>query len=673
MKNDIDKLKNKKSQIQNWDLKQIFIEVEVDRYLVDFSDSKLLRNLILNGYINENYNDYISLFHEVSITKEDFTFERNVKSGYNSEFSYKLSDKTENLVEKIDERYFEREAILNFDLLDYLGSNYNRYSIKYDSVIRLLSSEKERSVQFIDGYIKNEDRPLEIFFEKLVENWKNFWEYIVDASVYDRSKIDEYLRLIITYSKVETILDNQSKKFLNEMIESNPQFLSLVQNRDGKNYYYKISNLLKGLNTKFEILDNPNQETEKLFEYVYINNHYSINNDNLLQQILLFGKDVNEEDFKNSNYSTILKSDCKPLIEYINSNITTYINNVYLKLEDNKFEEEESLIKLLNNEKIEEKLKIKIIQKVETKISELNKINDLSVKSHLLLNNKVIPKWSNITKYYIDCEDEINENLVEFLNFENVYTDLSKEKMIHKSETFEYGTFRENLLLTNELSDESYCKILESSIYYRDSLSFEKLNKNKVDYLTQKILSTTKSNYDLLKRGFKNNHIRLLEKNFKIFLDENSEFETGEIDVLLLLNSDKISIDRKFDYITILSEDIIQSSKEISKKVGEIILQKSKTVEFDINTLKSIFINQPNSEKRIPLINLYFENITNEDIIILLSSIWNYDNLFKNKKPTFNKTEYNTILLETLKSKGLIRNYYDNKWNDGEYRVTTNY
>jgi len=186
-------------------------------------------------------------------------------------------------------------------------------------------------------------------------------------------------------------------------------------------------------------------------------------------------------------------------------------------------------------------------------------------------------------------------------------------------------------------------------------------------------LNTTKTNYDLLKEGFKNNHIKLLEKNFKTFLDKNTEFETEDIDILLLLNSDKIMIDKKFDYIMILNESTISGSKEISKKVGEIILQKSKIVEFSIDTLKSIVISQPTAEKRILLINLYFEKLTNDDIIKLLSSIWNYDNLFKNKKPTFNKTEYNRILLERLKSKGLIKNYYDNKWNDEEYRVTTNY
>jgi hypothetical protein len=184
LKNEIEKLRYKKLEIENWDLKQIFNEVDINEYLNDFSNNSLLRNLILNGYINENYNDYISLFHEVSITKEDFAFERNVKGGYSSDFNYKLSDKIENLVERIDGRYFGRETILNFDLLDYLGTNYDQYSDKYDSIIRLLSNEKEKSIQFIDEYVKNEDRPLRIFIEKLVENWKEFWDYIYAKSNY---------------------------------------------------------------------------------------------------------------------------------------------------------------------------------------------------------------------------------------------------------------------------------------------------------------------------------------------------------------------------------------------------------------------------------------------------------------------------------------------------------
>lgn len=177
LKNEIDKLKSKKSQIENWDLKQIFNEIEVTEYLENFSNNKLLRNLVLNGYINENYNDYISLFHEVSVTKEDYVFERNVKSGYSTEFNYKLN-KIDNLIERIDLRYYSRETILNFDLVDFLGNNHSSYSKKYDAIISLLSSEKPNSIKFIDEFIDDSRSTINIFFIRLIEEWKGFWEYI---------------------------------------------------------------------------------------------------------------------------------------------------------------------------------------------------------------------------------------------------------------------------------------------------------------------------------------------------------------------------------------------------------------------------------------------------------------------------------------------------------------
>ncbi|MCT3644062.1 hypothetical protein HZQ97_07875 [Elizabethkingia anophelis] len=668
LKSEISKLKAEKSQIQNWELKQIFDKVDVDQYLDHFSNIKLLRNLILNGYINENYNNYISLFHEISITKEDFTFEQNVKGGYISDFNYELSNKIENLIDRIDVRYFEREVILNFDLVDYLGNNYSKYPDKYDSIINLLSNGKEKSIQFIDSYIKVEDRPLEIFFEKLVENWKDFWEFVVEKSVYDRTKIDEYLRLMITYTKPETILNYQSKEFLNEMIETNPQFLSLFKNLNERNYYDKITKLFTGLNTKFNRLDDPNRDTEKLIEYIYNNNHYNININNLLQFTLLFGKNTNENDFMKSNYSTILKSECEPLIKYINSNITTYINNIYLKIENNNLEEEESLIKLLNNDNITEILKIKIIEKVETKISDLTKINELNIKAQLLLDNKVVPKWNNITNYYTDCGELIDESLIEFLNFKNVYSELSKNRLKKEDDKFE-----KSLIRCNDISDEAYDQILNSTYFNWNTLSFEKLNLEKVKNLLVKKLNTTTDNYELLKEHFPNNHIRLIEKNFSKFIENINDFQTSENDILLLLKSDKITIDNKFNYITNLDENIVNKNKEISKIIGEIILQKKEIIEFSFDTLKLIAVSLLYDDKRIQFTNLHLEKFTNSEITQVLNSFITYNKLFKKGKPTLKKTDYNRILLENLKSKQLIKNFYDDSWSDDKYRVTTNY
>jgi len=293
---------------------------------------------------------------------------------------------------------------------------------------------------------------------------------------------------------------------------------------------------------------------------------------------------------------------------------------------------------------------------------------NLKSKHNLLINNKVTPKWNNVIDYYTVSENTINENLIEFLEFEDVNGELSKIKLSKENEDFEGS-----VLVCNGITDETYRKIL-NSIYFRyNKLEFENLNEDKVVDLSNKILTTTKSNYDLLREHFPNNHITLIERDFKRFIEKTSDFKTDEDDVLLLLKSEKISIDNKFAYIAKLDQQFILDSKEISKIVGDIILRKSLKVEFEYNTIESLVKNAVSIENKVRLVNLYINNLDNSSLESLLKNIFKYNKLFEKGKPTYVKSEYNDILFRKLKSKNLIKNYYDDKWNDSNFRVTTKY
>lgn len=700
LQKEIEKLRTEKTEIENWDLKQIFREVDINKYLDNFTNNGLLRNLILEGYINENYNDYISLFHEVSITKEDFEFERNVKSGINSDYYYKLTE-IKNLVDKIDLKYFERESILNFDLVNFLAENYDTYLNKYNSIIKLLLNEKESSTKFIDDYVhhnryrepdilgkefleseyiqesirqtnETNEIHLKIFFEALVHYWKNFWSFVYNGSNYSSTKKDNYLYSIMKYAQIDDILNTQNKKIIGESIEKNSGFLQLVKNID----LMKIKKMLIELNVKFDKIDEPNNDVKELFDFVYKNNHYKINKANILQMILFFGVDKEYilSNIEKSNYYTIRQSKCEELIKYINTHINTYIDNVYLRLDLNKNENEESLIDLLKNENLFIQNKDNIIQQVETKISNLNSIVNKEIKSILLIRNKVLPTWNNVIEYYKMSENKIDESLIKYLNFENVYSSLSKEKMPHNSDKFDYISFRGNLLLCNDLSDESYTHILESSIYTMNSLLFIDLDNTKILYLVDKILMMSKENYDLLKTNFSPLHITLIEKHFSEFISKIDKIETDETDVTMILDSSKISLDNKFKYISNVDESIIVKNKEISKIVGEIILQKSKIIEFEKDTLKSIVINLKSEESKVKFINLNFEKLSNEAIVVLVSNIsWDYKELFvKKHRPTFNDTAYNQELLKKLLSKKLILRFDPDKKDSTKIRAIAN-
>lgn len=678
LKSDIEKLKSDKIIIENWDLMQIFNEVNINEYLKDFSNNGLLRNFILNGYINENYNDYISLFHEVSITKEDFTFERNVKNAYFTDFNYRISDKIENLIDRIDKKYFEREAILNFDIIDYLGRNYSRYIDKYDFIIRLLSNEKEKSIQFIDEYIKNEERPIEIFIKKLAENWRGFWDYIYYQSSYSDEKKSKYLYLFIRCIDVESIIKNQNEISLKEFIEQDSNFLCLNNTNKENDYYSEIYGLiqkrkielLKTLKIEFDTLNCLDVETTEIFKYVYQNNHYKINKENIFQMIRHFGVDNSNDRFENSNYTTILQSNCKPLIDYINSNINMYVESIYLKLEQNISDNEDSLLKLLNNENLDDKLKVKIVQKTDTLISDLGKIENIEIKKQLLNNLKAFTSWGNVIDYYNNFENKIDETLIKYLNLEIVSSELSKLKLTKDDSKFEL-----DLVVCNEIEDKIYNNLLDSCFYVYSTLSFENVSLNKAVTLTTRKLRTTKSNYNILRQNFANNHITLIERNFNNFYDKQEDFKTDENDILMILKSDKITIDDRFKYISKLIEQTIIDNKAIAKKVGEIIIIKTSKVEFGFNTIESILKSLDSLENKTKFINLYFTELSSENIILLVKSLsYNHSELFvKQHKPSFNDNIYNRELLTNLKSKRLIKDFGISVKDNTKIRAIANY
>lgn len=117
-------------------------------------------------------------------------------------------------------------------------------------------------------------------------------------------------------------------------------------------------------------------------------------------------------------------------------------------------------------------------------------------------------------------------------------------------------------MLCNEISDENYDKFLNSCYFGWNKLDFKELGTNKVVSLLNKKLTTTKSNYDLLRELFKNNHIKLLERNFNAVLEKLEDFECDENDIVLILRSDKISLNNKILYVSKLEEQIIIDSKK---------------------------------------------------------------------------------------------------------------
>ena len=661
IKDEIKKLQQQKKAIKNWSLKEIFKEevVDINDYIPLRTEqegsivNRLLRNLITQGYINENYIDYISLFHEGTITKKDKEFEVRVKSIEEPDFNYKL-EKVEGVVKKIGEKYFEQKGIFNFDLLDFLLKNQSIYKSRYKLFMKLLCDESEISLKFINEYIaQREDK--KNFLTALLKEWSGFCEYIFEKSNYSMNeKYELFEQILLCVEDIKEFLQIQGEDLIKKMIENDVMYLYKPENNNP--FESQAEDLLNLLEVKIKKIEKPEDGYKYLYGTICFKNYYKITEANISLILKEFGR---VENFKEVNYTVISKSTHKPLKDYINSNIQEYIKEVYLKLPDAQQEDEYKFKELLKNEVLGEEIKVKIIEKVETSISELKDLKSLPIKKALLENKKVLPTWENIEDYYKSCQNSLEEELIKFLNNNDVYSALS-DKKINAS----YKDLESDILVCNDISDEAYHKIIESIESVYKELDFKDLSENKVDYLLEaRKLSMSESNYYTLRMSFPNKHIILVENYFDSFLENIDNFEVDEEDVSLILNSKKISIEQKLTYISEIEEEFILKDNSISKKIAELIISKSYKIDFPYEVIESLYKNIVKEEDKIKLIILYNKDIDNEEMKELVGGIGQeYEKLFLPKRrPCFQDTEDNEALLKILYDRELIKKYKKEK------------
>lgn len=530
LKKQIEELNKEKTKIRSLPLKEVLQRNDNANLLDSEKQNRLINILLRNGYIDEDYYDYISHFYEGSLTREDKDFLINVKSQVSSDFNYKLN-KVENLVKKIKDDYFEKEFVLNYNLLDFLLTN-SKYKSKLKSTFNILKNQSDNSKAFIDGYIE-EGKNISKFVKLLCEDWKEIWNYIEFESNFSLEKKEAYLKLILEYADISTIKTIGSNSKLIEFISHKKDFLTVISNQD------KIRKIIKELNPKFHFIDNPEQ-TLDLFIFLYEGNFYDINY-NMIELILKINCNSENSNLSEANYTTIQNSECTTLIKYIDDSIQKYILNVFLKLENNTKESEKSALKLLNNKKLLNSEKEKIITKEEIIISNLADIEDNDISGLLLKLSKAKPVWPNIIDYYENNENAVDENIMLFINNLENAVGLSKPKIPYNSENKELiQKLSKELVLNNDIKDENYSYIMKSIPFrYNHNLQFIELAKNKIEILINNgILSFSVENYELLKTNADGLHIQFLEYYAEDYITDIDSFELNSTDRLKLLNSE---------------------------------------------------------------------------------------------------------------------------------------
>lgn len=611
-------------------------------------DCKIIKYFIRNGYIDEYYINIISLFYDINLTRSDFDFILSVQDEISFQYNYNLSYCNE-IVKRLDTKWFDTKAILNYDLLSYLLKNDSN-SDKLHRILKYIGNKETFNFEFIDSYIK--DRMFDVliigngtteivdnigvnievqtFIYKLCSLNPQIWLRILRNIKRDYTSILFYINLIANYAGEKDLLEIKRYVVKDEDGKVTDSFTkSISQCKDflfifSPEQKERAKFIIRELDIKFEELNiekasialetyklNIYDSSKDLLNYVYDNNHYTINS-KMITQILKEKSKLLTISYP--NYTNIIESEYTPLIDYINDNIAEYIKTVFLSIPENE-EDSVAIEKLLKINDVTEELKMEIIKGCKFDAYNLNNYND-NLWHTLISEKKLQFYWGNVFIYY--TKFGVDSVLIKYLN-ENLIGGTSNIDV--PDEDFDtYSEMFDKLVTTDAFIDDKIkYMIIPNKTYIQ--LDIKNISRGKIDILIEAgVIPLNEDNYEYIRINYRKHLIKLLASHEEQY---NGEIETyGYTD-----NSDNdiandILINHVFSHTTKLniikyfniSTEYTCENIDIGKIIVEVVCDANPIIQLYTDMRDSILSLNIGQDSKIKLLYSQLKYLDNDDI-----------------------------------------------------------
>lgn len=523
-----------------------------------------------NDYINENYWEYISIFHEGSLTPSDKEFVVNAKVHRNTPYNHPLNRKDNVLKELTKEhstRLLGEICALNNDLMDYiLSETSERYTNPY---LRAAIQKRDFIFQYIERGVH-----LDLFINQICVRWRQFWDYICEHKT---DEINKYLRLILENTLVENIVPIFKDK--TEYINRYADFMLLNIDEQKKH------DLIDELNLRFEEI-NPETSSEDK-KYIYETWAFALL-PNVIPIILSALPQWDEHLYNTRNFSYIKEAYPK-LFEYIQNHIEEYIDKIFIPLEKNTDISQEDFVELLNNENITNDQKKQIIAQCDVKIEDVSVVNSIAMRGEVCRQNKMTATWNNIRNILNSQDINLTEECIAFLNVIENAEQLSGQKLTDELDVLNNSdktTISYTIIHFAKITTESYQLLLKAFIGSYSSFEKDALDKNRVQLLIDnKLVSANKAAYLYLRENYNGLHIYLLEKNVADFKDKYQELKFDANDISMIVQSSAFDNNTKQAMINSVSEaEVFTGNDDVIRNITQWLLSDNTPKEIVLNT-----------------------------------------------------------------------------------------
>lgn len=566
IENEVHSIQIKITDLPNEKLKNLLTKDNIEQYFLECQDDSrkiqktkkfvdvnnspyfpLLKYLIRNGYIDEIYADYMTYFYPNSLTIVDKNFLLSVRDEVAKGYYYKLNNPAL-VIEKLNNKQFKQAEVLNIDLVNYLLSSPKGYENKIKAILGQLC--EKNNLNFINSiWTVLDKKKIETFVRLLNENHPFFFYIMITNNIVNKEIVKAYSVNTLYFSSYPILEEiNTGANNLRTYINNSKDYLNIA-NPDIELLTLKF----KCLNIAFKEIDYESANKD-LFDAVYKNNLYQLNFHNIKLMLKTMYFIDEDEDIFHQNYSKIIEEPNEPLALYIGQNFDIYVDILLSNCRQMINDEEKAILKILNNENISKKHKIKYIEYLKTKVSKLENIKNKELWQELLFKNVIEYTEENIFSYF-QYTLEINECLTKFIN-DGIgilnFTKISNES----NEDLRIKFFNE--VINNHNICDFQCEYILSTVGVKlKKFEIKGLNKSLFEILVDNHIISLEFNdnnlesiksLEFIRDNYKEDVLYFIEKNLenylKLIAQNNELFDLEEVlELIMFLEDDSIAIE----------------------------------------------------------------------------------------------------------------------------------
>lgn len=594
-----------------------------------FNLAPLMDVFVRQGFIDEDYYDYISYFYPGMVSVADQDLLLFIKRQIKQDYVYHI-DKMDNFVKELKPYMFEHDAILNNELLDYLA---RKNSSKGRDMFTQMMGRLERTdapLDFLSQYYQFGKQQKEVFTDFIEWNKEVSWLMIEAHTNGDEKQLlrEGWLK----YCDEITVIPSQ---WLNE----NYSFLSSRVENIGLE---KCKELIKAC--LFTAIDDKSKE---LLDEVVEQWHYDINTNNLCLIVNFLNKD-NNTNTNNLNLTRITDTHHLEFEKCVKHSFTDAFMCFSTKCKD---ESVENILFILNNEGIKPEEKTPYLDGQANLLDGFTEVNEDCWS--IAINSKIItPTWENIDCYF-NKNGGITDELLSYI--EHYYPKLEEEC---SDDIESKGTLFNVLLGSSKLSLNAYRSI--SKAFNNKFDGFKKLGQldreRLLVLLADDKIAFTEANIEILQEmSIYSNYLIYYHKDFLNNLEYVYHIDVD--DALTLLDSDEFTLQEKRKIIGILSPKVMAGSQVLADKIIAILLAAN-DILVGQDALNGVLTIAENEKNKVIIANqmLFNYSYNNDGISSLLSLLGGkFTEIAERRKhPVIENNAENNALLSRLEDLDFI-------------------